>query len=90
MDADRAGADLALRRRRPGDRFRPLGLGGTRKLKDFLIDAHVPQRWRDGVPLLVSADDRILWIVGHRLAEDACITPATRRVLRFCIQREEF
>jgi tRNA(Ile)-lysidine synthase len=89
LDADRAGPELALRRRRPGDRFRPLGLGGTRKLKDFLIDAHVPQRWRDGVPLLVAADDHILWVVGHRLAEDACITPATRRVLRLHIQHEE-
>ncbi len=89
LDADRAGTGLALRRRRPGDRFRPLGLGGTRKLKDFLIDAHVPQRWRDGLPLLVDASDRILWVVGHRIAEQARITDETRHVLGFHLQHRD-
>ncbi|MBU1879453.1 MAG: tRNA lysidine(34) synthetase TilS, partial [Chloroflexi bacterium] len=88
LDADRAGADLALRRRRAGDRLRPLGLGGTRKLKDVLIDAHVPRRWRDGVPLLVDAADRILWVVGHQIAEDVRISPQTQRVIRLHITNE--
>jgi len=87
VDADRAGGSLALRQRRPGDRLRPLGLGGTRKLKDLLIDVHVPRRWRDGVPLLVDASDRILWVVGHRLAEGVRITAETRRVL--CLQLQK-
>jgi len=87
MDAERAGLELALRRRRPGDRFRPLGQGGTRKLKDVFIDAHVPRRWRDSVPLLVDARDRILWVVGHRIAAEVGITVETRQVLRFHFQR---
>ena len=33
---------LAVRSRRPGDRFRPLGMGGRgRKLQDFLVDRKV-------------------------------------------------
>jgi len=87
VDADRAGTGLALRRRRPGDRFRPLGLGGTRKLKDVLIDAHVPRRWRDGVPLLIDTDDRILWVVGHQIADDVRVTSETRRALRLDLHR---
>lgn len=67
----RAGLDLPLqpgdrvevRNRRPGDRLRPLGSPGTRKLKDVLIDARVPRRERDRVPLLLVGD-RIAWVPG--------------------------
>jgi tRNA(Ile)-lysidine synthase len=59
---------LVLRTRRPGDRFRPLGAPGSRKLKDILIDARVPARRRDRVPLL-EADGEIVWIPGYRIAE---------------------
>ena len=38
---------LAVRNRRPGDRFRPLGAPGGRKLQDFLVDRKVPRDERD-------------------------------------------
>ena len=31
-----------VRSRKPGDRMRPLGLGGSKKLQDILVDAKVP------------------------------------------------
>ncbi|MCZ7541345.1 MAG: tRNA lysidine(34) synthetase TilS [Anaerolineae bacterium] len=58
-----AGARLWLRARRPGDRFRPRGMGGrSQKLADTLINLRVPAGWRDRVPLLV-VDDAIAWFV---------------------------
>ena len=40
---------LTVRGRRPGDRFRPLGAPGTRKLQDVLVDRKVPvARTRSG------------------------------------------
>lgn len=58
-----AGARLWLRARRPGDRFRPRGMGGrSQKLSDTLINLRVPAGWRDRVPLLV-VDDAIAWFV---------------------------
>jgi tRNA(Ile)-lysidine synthase len=45
---------LALRTRRPGDRFRPEGGRGTKKLKSWLIDRKVPRETRDGLVLLAS------------------------------------
>ncbi len=56
---------LLLRTRRPGDRFRPHGMGGHRqKLSDTLINMRVPAAWRDRVPLLATQNDSdILWVV---------------------------
>jgi tRNA(Ile)-lysidine synthase len=70
-----------IRKRRPGDRFQPLGVRGTKKLQDFLVDAHVARSERDGVPL-VCGGRGIAWAVGLRPAEWAKLTPKTRRVLR--------
>ena len=61
---------LVVRSRRPGDRFQPPGLGGrTKKLQDYFVDRKVPRGDRDAVPLVVDRDDRIVWIVGHAVAE---------------------
>ena len=59
---------LLLRTRRPGDRFRPLGMRQEKKLQDFFTDAKVPRAWRDSVPLLVS-EQGIAWVVGYRIAD---------------------
>ncbi len=61
---------LALRFRRPGDSFRPFGAAGTQKLHDFFINLKVPRAERDRIPLLVTADDRIVWVIGYRPADD--------------------
>ncbi len=60
---------LAVRNRRPGDRFRPAGGPGWRKLQDFFVDRKIAQRERDCVPLVVDRDDRIIWVAGHRIDE---------------------
>ena len=62
---------LAVRSRRPGDRFEPPGLGGrSKKLQDYLVDRKVARAERDLLPLVVDGDDRIVWIVGHAVSED--------------------
>lgn len=66
LDADRLPLVLTVRSRRPGDRFRPLGMRGEKKLQDFLVDAKVPRRERDRVPV-VEAGGEIVWVVGHRV-----------------------
>ena len=57
-----------MRSRRPGDRLRPLGLGGEKKLQDILVDAKVPAAERDGVPLICGPQG-IIWVVGHCIDE---------------------
>ncbi len=81
IDLEQAGQPLVVRRREAGDRFAPLGLGGTKKLKDFLIDEHVPRAERDRA-LVVEGPHGIVWIVGHRLDDRAKVTPRTRQFAR--------
>jgi tRNA(Ile)-lysidine synthase len=81
LDADVLGRELYLRPRRTGDRFCPLGMGAKRKLvSDMLINNRVLAGWRDRVPLLVRADDRIVWVCGQRIDERARIQPSTSQV----------
>lgn len=81
LDADACGNRLWLRHPRPGDRFRPLGLGGTKKLHDWMIDQKIPRAARRRLPLVVSPRG-IVWVVGHRIDERFAVRPATSRLLR--------
>jgi len=80
LDADNCGSRLFVRRRQPGDRFRPLGMAGTKKLQDFMVDAGISLAERDSVPLLCS-QEQIAWVVGWRVDDRVKVTRATRRVL---------
>jgi tRNA(Ile)-lysidine synthase len=80
FDAARIKGALRVRTRRPGDRFRPLGMDHARKLQDYLVDRGVPEPLRDAVPL-VTADEVIVWIVGHAPSSDAAVTPETEQLI---------
>jgi tRNA(Ile)-lysidine synthase len=60
--ADGASWPLWWRVRRPGDRLRPAGRGGSKKLKAWLIDEKVPRESRDLLWLLADDEGRVLWI----------------------------
>jgi len=72
---------LKVRNFRPGDRFQPLGLRGTQKLKEFFIDHKIPKFERPRIPLLISGE-MIAWIVGYRINERVKVTEKTQRVLK--------
>ncbi len=81
LDADMVGPHPALRTRRPGDRFQPMGLGGhTVKLADFWTNQKVPRALRDRLPLLVG-EVGIAWVCGWRVNERARVHEGTERVL---------
>lgn len=83
IDGDKVQFPLTIRNRRPGDRFYPLGLGGSKKLKDLFIDLKVPRHLRDRIPIVVSGDGQIVWVVGLRLDERFKVTEATGKV--YCL-----
>jgi tRNA(Ile)-lysidine synthase len=87
VDADAVADGLRVRFRRPGDRLRPLGMDGHRKLQDLLVDRKLPREQRDRVPLVVDARDRIVWVAGHALSADFRVSPGTTRVLLLQVQR---
>lgn len=53
---------LYLRNRKNGDCISLLGTKGSKKIKDIFIEMKIPLDKRDNYPLLVDADDNILWI----------------------------
>jgi tRNA(Ile)-lysidine synthase len=81
FDMDKLTFPLLLRNSRPGDRFVPLGMQGTQKVKDFFINNKIHREVRWKTPVLVS-NNAIVWIVGHRIDERAKVTQQTRNVLK--------
>ncbi len=83
VSASAVSPPFTVRSRRPGDRFRPLGLGGLeKKLQDFLVDRKVPREARDDLPLVVDGDGRIIWVVGQSIGEDFRVpAPSTGVIL---------
>jgi tRNA(Ile)-lysidine synthase len=56
-------SQVILRTRQTGDKFQPLGMGGRSKtVKNWMIDAKIPQHLRDRIPLLV-VDNQIAAII---------------------------
>jgi tRNA(Ile)-lysidine synthase len=78
---------LDVRNRHNGDRMEILGLNGSKKVKDIFIDAKLPQRLRNQVPLIVDAAERVLWIPGFRRSVHAIASSNTTQLLCMELQR---
>jgi len=81
LDMDCLQFPLVVRNARPGDRFSPLGVNGTQKVKKYFIDHKIPGPRRRFCPLLLSAG-KIIWLAGHRIDNRAKVVSATRRILK--------
>ncbi len=86
VDLDRIKGGLKLRYRKCGDRFWPLGAPGEKKLKEFFINAHVPARERDMVPLVVD-QEKIVWVAGQRLSESVAVGREAHKLLHLLYKR---
>jgi len=58
---------LVVRSWRHGDRMKPFGMTGSKKLQDIFVDEKVPMDQRSGVPVF-ECDGEIVWIPGYRVA----------------------
>lgn len=88
IDGDAVSKELYIRNRVDGDRFRPLGMKGSKKLKDFFIDEKVPKYIRDSVPLVVDGDD-IVWVVGYQIGDDYKIRNHTKKIIELSFSNIE-
>ena len=80
IDPKKIKEGLILRCRETGDMFAPIGMKGTKKLKEYLIDEKVPREERDELELIADGSE-IVWIVGGRLSEKYKITDETSDVV---------
>lgn len=79
LDADKLGNRPLLRSAAVGDRFKPFGMRGQKKLSDFLIDQKYPRILRDEV-LVLESEGQIAWVVGMRISDAFCVGPSSRRI----------
>jgi tRNA(Ile)-lysidine synthase len=85
LDPARLHGGLEVRRRMPGDRFEPWGLGSETKLKDFLIAARVPRRVRRRLWLLGDAKS-VLWVFDLRPSERLRPGPNAEEVIEIRLE----
>lgn len=90
LDLDSLGESLVIRSREPGDWFYPLGVGGTKKVKDYLIDEKIERLQRDLVPIVTTESGQIVWIAGLRLDERFKVTSKTRKTCILSLSREVY
>jgi tRNA(Ile)-lysidine synthase len=81
FDRDALSFPLVLRNFRHGDRFTPLGMTGTQKIKKFFIDKKVPRKERTRCPILLCRG-KIIWVAGYRIDESVKVKPSTKNVLK--------
>jgi tRNA(Ile)-lysidine synthase len=80
LDASGLEFPLFIRSRRPGDRYRPMGAPGSKKLKEILRAKKIPLSRRDRLPVFLSGEE-ILWVPGLPVAEGRKVGPSTGSVL---------
>ena len=86
FDYDVVGSELTVRGKNHGDKFSPLGMDGTKSLKDYMIDVKVPKAQRSVIPIVCSPG-HIIWIVGYRIDERAQVSATTKHVLSMEFER---
>ena len=71
-----------------GDKIVPLGMKGSKKVKDIFIDLKVPVENRNEVPILCF-DNEIAWLVGYKVSESFKITKETKNIIKIAVSRKE-
>lgn len=81
FDLDKVPFPWHVRAYRPGDRMVPLGMSGSKKVKDIFIDDKIPLAQRRQTPLIFSGDS-LIWLCGLRSSQLARIDETSARIMK--------
>ena len=86
LDFDKIVFPLKVKQWHPGsgDRFYPLGIDGSKKIHDFLMDLKIPKSARALVPIFFDAN-KIVWVGGFRIDARVKINASTKKILHIKI-----
>ena len=87
FDPETAPFPWLVRTFRPGDRIRPFGMIGEKKVKDLLIDQKISPIERRSLPL-IFAGGRLAWVCGIRRGAAGEVPPGSGRVAVAICSRE--
>ena len=63
--------------------------GGRKLLKDYFVNEKIPAKKRPALWVLADGD-RILWVVGYRIGEDAKVTETTGKAIEIKVKEDPF
>ena len=72
---------LKLRRWKQGDKFKPFGMNGFKKLSDFFKDQKLSLFEKESVWILEN-NQHIIWVIGHRMDDRCRIVDGTNRMIQ--------
>ncbi|MEM5786252.1 MAG: tRNA lysidine(34) synthetase TilS [Syntrophobacteraceae bacterium] len=81
MDAGLVKWPLLVRSWKPGDRFYPFGMKGSKKIQDFFTDLKVQREDRPCIPILCDSE-KICWVAGFRMDDRVKTNQGTLRLAR--------
>ena len=82
FDMDKIAFPLKLRHWRNGDKFRPLGMKGSKLLSDFFNDLGFSAYQKQNVWIMEDAKGLILWVVGYRINDKVKILDSTKVIFQ--------
>ncbi len=82
LDYDTLKLPLKTRFWQKGDRFRPLGMNGTKLVSDFFNDNDFTAFQKKNTVILTDNEGEIVWIVGHRIDDRFKITEKTKTIFQ--------
>ncbi len=86
LDFDKLKLPLKMRSWQQGDRFRPLGMRGSKLVSDFFNDLNFTAYRKKTAQILTDADDNIVWIVGYRIDDRYKITEKTKTIYQIGVK----
>ncbi|MBO5853935.1 MAG: tRNA lysidine(34) synthetase TilS [Bacteroidales bacterium] len=87
FDMDKIAFPLKLRRWRNGDKFRPLGMKGSKLLSDFFNDLGFSTYQKKNVWIMEDANGLIIWVVGYRINDKVKIVNSTKVIFQCDLER---
>nr|MCU0406727.1 tRNA lysidine(34) synthetase TilS [Ignavibacteriaceae bacterium] len=84
ISADGLTNDFEIRRWKNGDRFHPIGMKGTKKISDFLMDEKISSL-KKNEHLVLTNSGKIIWVIGLRIDERFKVKPETKKILKLSL-----
>ena len=82
FDMDKIEFPLKLRHWKKGDKFKPLGMKGSKLLSDFFNDLGFSEYQKRKVWIMEDANGLILWVVGYRINDKVKILDSTKVIFQ--------
>tara|TARA_B110000046_G_scaffold28052_1_gene28778 strand:+ start:75273 stop:76595 length:1323 start_codon:yes stop_codon:yes gene_type:complete len=72
---------LKIRKWAAGDKMQPLGMTGSKKISDILINLKISRAQKGQIYVLLS-EDKVVWLIGHRLDNRFKVNDESIKLLR--------